>query len=66
MRKMSTTIDRLHDALVDVEKDGKKILNEKFMMNIFKPFESPAPQQVYEINLWGQEQSNHQQRGIKQ
>ena len=37
MRKMGTAIDRLHDALVEIEKDGKKIVNEKFMLNIFKP-----------------------------
>ncbi len=36
MRKMSTAIDRLHDALVEIEEDGKKILDKKFMMSIFK------------------------------
>ncbi len=34
---MGTAIDCLHDALMEIEKDGKKILNEKFMMSMFKP-----------------------------
>ena len=37
MRKMSTAIDRLHDALVEIEMDGEKILDEEYMMSIFKP-----------------------------
>ena len=32
MRKVYITIDRLHDALVEIEKDGKKILDEDFML----------------------------------
>jgi len=36
-KKMATAIDRLLDALVEIEKDGKKILDEKYMMSIFTP-----------------------------
>ena len=39
MKKMGTAIDRLHDALVELEEDGTKIVNEEFMMNIFTPLE---------------------------
>ena len=41
MKKMSTAIDRLHDALVEIEEDGTKILEEKFMLSIFKPLHLP-------------------------
>ena len=38
---MSTAIDRLYDALLEIERDGKKILDEEFMMNIFYPLNLP-------------------------
>ena len=36
-KKMATAIDQTHDALVEIEKDGKKILDEELMLSIFKP-----------------------------
>ena len=31
--KMATVIDRLHDALVEIEQDGSKIIDEDFSQN---------------------------------
>ena len=38
-KKMATAIDCLHDALVEIEADGKKILDEDYMLSIFKPLQ---------------------------
>ena len=35
--KMATAVDRLHDALVQIEQDGKKIADEDYMLSIFEP-----------------------------
>ena len=37
IKKMGMTTDLVHNAFVEMEKDSKKILDEKFMMNISKP-----------------------------
>jgi len=40
-KKKNTAIDRLFDALSEIERDGKKILDEEFMMNIIDPLNLP-------------------------
>jgi hypothetical protein len=40
-KKKNTAIDRLFGALSEIERDGKKILDEEFMMNIIDPLNLP-------------------------
>ena len=48
MHSMGRAIDCLEKALVEIEKDSAKILDEEFMMNIFNEFTGTIPK----FNIW--------------
>ena len=64
-KKMATAIDWLHDALVEIEKDGKKILDEEFMLSIFKPL-NLKPVDEYMEFIFEIKNNNHEQEQFKQ